>query len=322
MKWSIKLDVIKTAKRQTGGLSLFLVQRNEDYFLPFFFRHYRALGIENFLVYDDHSDDGSLEFLNSQPDCTILTSDVPYGQHFGPIKRLGNILKETVPDQFFPRQWVITADADEFLQLPPGFDTLPQFCAELDRRQYLCATAAMVDFYPARLSQRNHAMTVDPFAANPFFDVGPLYDWEPGALRPKMRSSGIRYRLMSMLHRRAPDQFWGIYGKSGLVALTFKVPLLKRALGVIPNGDHDLTLAPQLDLSLVFAHFKFYPGLDGKIARAIQKAQYWSGSLDYKMLKAAIELFNEETLVSPQSRIFLTPSSLLENGYFSLGGRH
>lgn len=320
MKWSFKLEFVKRATQKSRGLSLFLVQRNESYFLPYFFRHYRALGIENFLVYDDKSDDGSLDFLAVQPDCTVVTSDVPYGQHFGPVKRLGNILKETLPDQFFPRRWVLTADADEFLQLPPGFDTLTGFCAELDKRGYLSATASMVDFYPTILSQRNHALTVSPFAASPLFDSGPLYDWEPGASRPKMRSAGIRYRLMSMLHRRAPERFWSIYGKAGLTALTFKVPLLKRALGVNPDGDHDLTVPPQLDLSLVFAHFKFYPGLDGKIANAIKKAQYWSGSVDYKMLNAAIELFGDESLISVESRIFLTPSSLLEEGYFS-GGR-
>jgi hypothetical protein len=313
--WKVELKFIKTAKRATKGVSLFLVQRNELYFLPYLFDYYRRLGVENFLVYDDSSTDASLDFLVAQPDCTVITSDTPYGQKFGPLKRFVNVLKETAPDKFFSGQWVVTADADEFLILPSRYANLVELTKALDAAGHVCATAALIDFYPSRLSQRNHALSVSPFAANPFFDAGPLYTWTPGHFRPKMHSVGIRYRLMRMLNQYHPARFAEIYGNQAITALTFKVPLLKRGLGVSPNGDHDVTIAPQLDIVLALAHFKFYPGLDAKIRDAMTRKQYWSLSVDYKLMHAATELMNEKSLIGPESRIFLSPESLEQNGY-------
>ena len=58
---------------------MFSIMRDESYHLQFFLDHYRNLGITDFLIYDDSSSDGTTEFLFSQDDVTVITSDVPYG---------------------------------------------------------------------------------------------------------------------------------------------------------------------------------------------------------------------------------------------------
>ena len=51
----------RTSDIQSGGILAFTTLRNELDRLPWFFRHYRALGVDHFLVVDNGSDDGSTQ---------------------------------------------------------------------------------------------------------------------------------------------------------------------------------------------------------------------------------------------------------------------
>ena len=75
----IDLKIVKDGKISRHGMGMFCVVRDEAYFLPFLLEHYRRLGVEHFLFYDDKSSDGSRELLEAQPDCAVVTSDIPYG---------------------------------------------------------------------------------------------------------------------------------------------------------------------------------------------------------------------------------------------------
>jgi hypothetical protein len=315
MDLSIKIDVTKKAKRWGGGVSLFSVIRNETYFLPFFLAHYRNLGVENFLIYDDHSDDGTTEYVANQDDCTIITSDREFGEKISSSKRMVHALKALVPEQFFPERWVVTVDADEFMLLPSPFQTLTELTTELDRHGGLCVTAPMVDFYPERLSQRNHSRAVDPFVASNYFDEGPLYEWKPGATKPKLKFLGIRARLARMLYVRDPERFNSIYGSERPFIALWKVPIIKRGFGVQPIDNHKVNASPQLHTNVALAHFKFCPDIDAKVREAVLRRQYYNASIEYRFLEAVFELLNDTSLLSAQTRKFLSPKSLEEAGY-------
>ena len=75
----IDLKVIKDGKLSRHGIGLFCVVRDEIYFLPFFLEHYRRIGIKHFLFYDDGSSDGSRELLETEQDCAVVTSEIPFG---------------------------------------------------------------------------------------------------------------------------------------------------------------------------------------------------------------------------------------------------
>ena len=53
-----------------------------------------------------------------------------------------------------------------------------------------------------------------------------------------------------------------------------------------------------------------YPGLDAKIADALAQRQYVNGSMEYEFLRAAIEVFGDESLIGPETRRYYGPSSL------------
>src|ERR1019366_3431623 len=122
----------------------------------------------------------TVDFLMTQPDCAVLRSDHKFGDSFGQDnvkRRLPAVLKERVPEAVLPGRWVLTVDADEFLVLPSGCPSLVEFIALLERIEQPYATAPMVDFYGETLDHRNYARSRDPFAGNPYFDVGPYYQW-------------------------------------------------------------------------------------------------------------------------------------------------
>ena len=95
------------------NVNLYAIIRDEMFNLPAFFSHYRDLGVQQFLVLDDGSVDGSSEFLCKQPDCVVLTSDIRFGSlvdsvaltEFGNIRRVrwGKLLKLVIPRRPAPR---------------------------------------------------------------------------------------------------------------------------------------------------------------------------------------------------------------------------
>ncbi len=328
MPHSLEFRVVKKAA-STEGLALFAVVRNEDYFLPFFFEHYRGLGIETFLIYDDRSDSVTKDFLHAQTDCTIVESAYAFGDTFGVgayngPRRLPTALKESLPTWAVPDGWVLTVDADEFLILPTGYADLKPLLDRLDAIGQPYLTAPMVDFYGPTLNHRNYAPHISPFEGSPMFDVGPYYEWT-SEYGPTHLPAGIRRRLHLMLRDRDRPRFDEIYGdfENLGVPLSWKVPLLKNGVGIVRNGDHEISLAPpSVALTGALAHFKFYPGLDTKIETALKEGQYTKASAHYRFLDLATRVLGDEPLIGLQTRTFFGSESLEVAGLLrgDLGG--
>jgi hypothetical protein len=316
----IDLKVIKDNKLSRHGMGMFCVARDEIYFLPFLLEHYRRLGVEHFLFYDDKSSDGSREFLQAQPDCAVVTSDLPYGALVDGRIRYCHVLKGRVPKSIFGDRWVLTVDADEFLLLPEPFIDLQGLCAAIEREKGNSAIAALVDFYPEKLNMRNYPTSLSPFSVNRFCDKGPLFEWRQGRRKPQAFNAGIRYRLGQMLSRFYPSEFLEIFPsdeqKHHKGGKLWKVPLVKLESGNWLVNDHELNVPPFLGLQMALAHFKFYPGLDRKIVYALESKSYFGASRNYRMLERVVHHFGDESLlcghsVEVKSRRDLEKASLL-----------
>jgi hypothetical protein len=314
----MELKFIKRIRFSKTATAVFSIMRDEDYFLPFFLAHHRELGVAQFLIYADRCNETFLSRLMAEPDVAVVTGEARFGDSFElpgartPV-RLGAFLKIKVPPEIFPDQWVLTADADEFLVLPPPLTGIDQLAERLERRQQFFSFAPMVDFFPALLADRNYDPATAPIRACPFFERGPYHRIDGPAGRVVVTSFGVRGRMLASLKQQCPDEIAAIYGARPILPpMNFKYPLIRNGRGILRGGDHVINAGTSRSLATALAHFKFYPGLDQKIAAALSEAQYYNASAEYRFLKLAIERFESAALAGPQTIRFLKPDTLVQ----------
>jgi hypothetical protein len=298
----VEIKLIKDTPRR-GGTFCYSIVKDEAWLLPHFLSHYRSLGISFFVFFDDSSTDDTLELLLSQPDCAVLTADGHVSPSFETWGRLQTSLSNSIPEHFGAGGWSITADADEFLLLPSRFETIGQLTEYLDVRELKCVQGPLIDFYPARLSERLFG-DISPFEGAPWFDPDPLFVRPFPQVRPTLLSSGIRARLLKIFAQRHPHKCRELFGSLSPPSKFWlvKVPLLKTGCGILRTTPHHVDVIPPMGIQAAFAHFKFLPASDQKIKDTLEGKIFGGAhSLLYKFFDAAFEYIGDELLVTERS---------------------
>lgn len=281
-----------------GRTTLFSVFRDEIYFAPAFLAHYRAIGVEQFLILDDGSTDGTREFLERQPDCVLLASELSYGQpivfidHEGrrTKQRAGIFFKMAIPQAFLSGDYVTYVDADEFLFLPPGVASLGEVLARLRSLGAACCVASIVEFFPGRFSDLGRDLRprslADLLARYGHFEAEPVVEIDPlGAPRAVGRSKTTklfekhRIRMPKRgLRRKILGWFRPEYRKSP----QFKTPIHLCGDEDFLVGTHVMNKPAPRDLLLTIGHFVFTSQFEAKVRRALAWRSHVNGSDKYE----------------------------------------
>ncbi|OOY35102.1 glycosyltransferase family 2 protein [Solemya velum gill symbiont] len=318
-------------------LTVYGIFRNELFFARSFLSHYRSIGVEQFLILDDSSEDGTKEFLASQNDCVILSSPYSYGQevtiidwHSEKPVRAGVPMKAVIPSHFLTDQWAIYADADEFLFLPPGISTLQDLIKRLERGSYRSVASSLVDFFPAQLSfaSTNTPETLDDLINETgYFDTPPLITIDPDKGKiirlNKGASSRILYdhgiykdhwhlKLLPSFVIRSPHIKKHIMQRSP----TYKTPLIRWNEHVELLSSHRANIKPHPELILTTAHFKYTSDLERRIRMAIKLQSYSNKSKRYFKLAKLLPTKTSDAemdLLGPDSTKFEGIEDFIEN---------
>jgi hypothetical protein len=312
----LKVQVLKAAE-DAAGLACFCIIRNERYFLPHLLGHYRALGVAHFIFYDDGSDDGGLEYLFGEPDCTILISPYAFREPMADGRPFHYLARTAYPEHFAEHRWCVVVDADEFMLLPRRFASLPALIEELESRGEIAVQAAMIDLYPATLRERNYVFDLGPFEAGPWwFDPDPLFASVVGKPEPRPLPAGLRHRLAALLLDRYPARHREVYGSDGHLyrPCLWKVPLVKLGQGITRPNTHSIDKPVAQGIQLGLAHFKFHPATDAKIRDALERKSYARESAQYRLFEALIDCLEDEPLVNERSVPFRCGDSFEEAG--------
>lgn len=188
-----QLRLVQDRTAAIGGADILLLTclRNERARMPAFADYYRRLGVGHFLVVDNDSDDGFMDWAAGQPDVSVWHTAASYRASAFGMLWLNDLLRRHAD-----RRWCVVVDPDEFLVYPMmetrSLKALAQFLED-DLRP--CLHALLVDAYSDRpLEETVLREGEDPFAVCPFFDRDG-YVQNPGWYNGTWIQGGPRMRV-------------------------------------------------------------------------------------------------------------------------------
>jgi hypothetical protein len=267
--------VSKKPEIPQGAILACAVMRNEAVRLPYFLEHYRALGVDHFLIVDNGSEDGSAEILAAQPDVTLWSTRSSYR-----LSRFGVDWITWLLIQYGEGHWCLTVDADEIL-IYPFHETRPlqALTGWLEARGQIAFPAMMLDLYPkGPVSGALYQAGQDPFEILQYFDSGNYTIRRQKKLKSLWIQGGPRARtFFTDRPRRAPT--------------LSKIPLVKWSRGfAYLNSTHSL-LPPHLNqtydrtggeaISGVLLHTKFLHTIVEKSAEEKRRREHFGAPEDF-----------------------------------------
>lgn len=161
--------VDRTDHIKNSDLLIFSTLRNERIRLPFFLDYYRERGIRHFLIVDNDSDDGSLEYLSEQPDVSVWHTRKSYKR-----SKFGVDWLNWLQFRYGHNHWCLVVDPDEFF-IYPFCDTRPidALTDWLDASSIKSFSAMLMDMYPrGPITEQPYREGQDPLDIACWFDAG------------------------------------------------------------------------------------------------------------------------------------------------------
>lgn len=258
------LRLLSQGEIRPDGPLVFAVMRNEMLRLPRFLDHYRTLGASGFVIVDNHSTDGTTNFLRQQKDVSLFFTR----SHFRG--------KEAWLDCLFRKwgqnRWCLAVDADELLVYGDSDRVLlPELCRYLEDTGCNALHAILLDFYPGEsVSDVNYVPGEDYFKKEWFFDPFASLHKVP---RHFFRGRGLTYRFEGGSRER-------IFGVS---ACCSKFPLFHYSSGMfLTDGQHYLEAGHFSELRAVLCHFKYLQDFAPHVREEVVRGQHWSGAVEYR----------------------------------------
>jgi len=160
--------VDRTEDIRPGQILLFATIRNEAERLPYFLTHYRALGVDHFLIVDNASQDAGPALLRVQHDVSLWRTDASYRAARYGMDWLNGLLR-----RHGHGHWCLTVDADELL-VYAHHDTrpLPALTDWLEGEGLGAMGCLMLEIYPkGRLTGTPHRPGQDPTETLGWYDA-------------------------------------------------------------------------------------------------------------------------------------------------------
>lgn len=278
----IKPVAARVAQIKSDDILLFSTLRNEMVRLPYFLRYYRDLGVNHFLIVDNDSDDGSREYLASQPDVSLWTSKHSYKR-----SRFGVDWLNWLQMRFAHGHWTLVVDPDEFF-VYPFCDTRPLRALTdwLDASSIKSFSAMLLDMYPkGPIGAQPYREGQDPFEIANWFDSGNYTITKNRRFGNLWIQGGPRAR---MFFGDAPER---------APALN-KVPLVKWHRDYTYASSTHMLLPRGLNLvydewggekaSGCLLHAKFLDTFAAKAEEEMKRKQHYANSHEYRAYKAAL----------------------------------
>lgn len=269
----------------------FITVFNGIEYLDWFLDYYRKLGVAHFFFCDNGSNDGTFEFLQSQPDVSLFRNSGSFAASACGVFWVNHLMR-----RFGVGHWCLHLDMDEALVFP-GLDqgrSLREFTQYLDANGFAATSGCMIDIYPDALDDDT---ATNAFEASRYIDTD--YVWMRNELPPyHFVKGGVRGRL------------------TGRSLLMTKAPLVKmRADTAYIANNHQHTHLPIADVTVALLHYKFIGAFRDRVAEAVDRQEHFQGARFYRVLQASFGQKNTvRKLTSDSSKRYSTTSDLINFG--------
>lgn len=265
-----------TAAIRPKDILLVSTMRNEKLRLPYFLSYYRELGVNHFLLVDNDSDDGTLDYLSGQRDVTVWTTPASYKS-----STFGVDWVNWINRRYATGHWTLVVDPDEFF-VYPFCDTRPLRALTdwLENSSIRSFSAMLLDVYPkGPLDAQPYREGQNPLEIASWFDSGnytvkrnPTYGnlWIQGGPRARVFFKDNPHKAPAL--NKIPLVKWDRH----FAYVSSTHALLPRGL----NQVYDEWGGEKASGALL--HAKFLDTFSGKAAEELERKQHYGGSVEYK----------------------------------------
>ena len=270
----LKPRIDRTKDIGKSDVLLFMCLRNELFRLPYFVDYYRRIGVKHFLIIDNDSTDGVIEWAKSQPDISLWHTRASYkASNFG-MEWCNFLLRK-----YGTGHLCVTVDPDEFLVYPcmetRSLRELGEYM-KMEKREAF--HVVMLDAYSDKpLAETIYRQGDDPFEVAPFFDKDGYVQVSTHAMPtftrggPRMRVHNRRDPLKSPALNKIPVVWWQ-WNFRYVSSMHDIKPM--RLMRVRDRFNPSITGA--------LFHFKFFASLKDKAAEEMTRKEHYFGGTEYE----------------------------------------
>ena len=280
------------------------VVRDEVERLPFFLSYYRNLGVSRFFFVENQSQDGSGEYLLTQPDVHLWSGIGSFN-----AANFGSAWFELILRRYAVGCWCLIVDSDEFFCYPQFEQrSLPELCRGLQRARKQAMDAVLLEMYgEGKVADAHHQPGDDLLQLCPYFDAKFYHQCHPEAGPYRNQTAylgGARAR---------------VFGDQVEYYLS-KVPLLQYQPHVLLAGGQHWTNLPPAKIasqSGALLHTKYLASFGDKAQEQVARGEHYAEAVQYREYARA---GSDLCFYSPQHSVrFENSAQLVELGIMRKG---
>ena len=165
----LKCVVDRSSQIKPEDILVFSTLRNEKIRLAYFLDYYRDMGVRHFFMVDNDSTDGSAQYLASQRDVTLFSTNASYK-----TARFGVDWLNHLQTKFGQGHWCLVVDPDEFFVYPfSDSRSINALTDWLDATDQASFSAMLLDLYPkGSINEVKYTEGQNPIEICNWFDSG------------------------------------------------------------------------------------------------------------------------------------------------------
>lgn len=243
----------------------FCCVRNEELRLPYFLEYHKNLGVDRFIIIDNASTDGTLDYLLSQNYINTFFTEDSYAKSRCGVDWLNMLLSK-----YGCNHWTVTLDADELLIYPMCEDiNLHLLTKYLERNGSQGLETFMLDMYSDKPIIDTEYVAGEPFVLRcQYFDSDTYYDFDEYAL-PGW--GGPRQRI-----------FWQDYERNSAPPCLRKAPLVKWRKDLeYEASTHYIRNVRMSLMTGILLHFKLFSDFYKYAEDESERKEHWDNASQY-----------------------------------------